>query len=109
MLYPARGPLNPAVRARVLALHLAGEREIQAGLLVAVQNARLIRLALEEEEEEEEEEDRRRRRRRPTRVVGYVENTIPQYSHQEFKAHFRMQRASFEVRHYFQSENLHNL
>ena len=47
---------------------------------------------LQREAQEEEE------RRQPTRVEGYVEHTVQMYSNQEFKAHFRMARETFEVR-----------
>lgn len=36
-------------------------------------------------------------RRRPTRNKNYFEVTIPRYSLDEFKSHFRMSRASFQV------------
>ena len=48
--------------------------------------------ALQEDEEEEEEE-----RAGPTRVPAYAEEVVPAYSLSEFRSHFRMNRATFEV------------
>ena len=36
-------------------------------------------------------------RRKLNRILGYFEQTIPTYSLDEFKAHFRMQRATCEI------------
>ena len=47
---------------------------------------------LQRESQEEEE------RRQPTWVEGYIEHTVQMYSNQEFKAHFRKERETFEVR-----------
>lgn len=42
-------------------------------------------------------DERDERDRQPTKVRGYVEHTVPRYNGQEFKAHFRMEKESFEV------------
>ena len=78
---------------RVLAVLLgeliSEDEDYEAMMMMMVAERGDVRRAAAEEE---------RHRRQPTRVEGYVERIIPLYSDQEFKAHFRMERGSFEVR-----------
>ncbi|KAK4314882.1 hypothetical protein Pmani_013875 [Petrolisthes manimaculis] len=74
--------------AAVIEEELNFEEEIlQAAILVA----------MESDEEEERWREERERHQQPTRMEGYFDRTIPLYNHHEFKSHFRMERASFEV------------
>ena len=86
-LYPPE--LNPAQLAVLLNELVEGEQEMEAAIVIAQGRAQMIQMALEEEERHQE----------PTRVEGYVEQVVPLYSNQEFKAHFRMEKTTFEVKH----------
>ena len=78
-----------SLQLAVLDEFLAGEEELHAAIMIAQENANLIEMALEEQE----------RHQVPTRIKGYVEQVVPFYSNQEFKAHFRVEKITYEVRH----------
>lgn len=70
---------------------LAEEEEMDIAMMILAQGGGLLR---------EEEE----RHQKPTRIKDYVEHTVLQYNNQEFKAHFRMERGTFEVSMLFSNE-----